>query len=129
MVGAVSGHVRSLLRVEGLCVLAVSILAYVKLGGGWGMFALLFFTPDLSFLGYVAGPKVGAVAYNVAHSFVGALTLMAAGASLSMPAALSAGIIWTAHVGFDRALGYGLKYSEGFAHTHLGLIGRARVDA
>jgi hypothetical protein len=29
-----------------------------------------------------------------------------------------------AHIGIDRALGYGLKYSAGFGFTHLGRIGK-----
>lgn len=126
MAGAASGGVRVLLRVEGLCVLVVSLLAYAKFGGGWGIFALFFFAPDLSFCGYLAGSRIGAVLYNFAHSFIGALAILAAGILLSMPMAVTAGIIWVAHIGFDRALGYGLKYSTGFGVTHLGPIGRAR---
>lgn len=129
MTGSASGGVRVLLRIEGLCVLVVSLLAYAKLGGGWGIFALFFLAPDLSFLGYLAGPRVGAVSYNVAHSIIGPLVLLAAGVLLSAPAAVTAGIIWIAHIGFDRALGYGLKYSAGFKFTHLGLIGRERAGA
>lgn len=127
MAGAASGGVRVLLRIEGLCVLTASLLAYSKFGDGWGIFALFFFAPDLSFLGYLAGPGIGAGSYNFAHSTVGALLLLVAGVLLSLPAAVTAGIIWMAHIGFDRALGYGLKYSAGFGFTHLGLIGRARA--
>ncbi|MFT4190588.1 MAG: DUF4260 domain-containing protein [Comamonas sp.] len=127
MRGVVSGGVRVLLRVEGLCVLAVSLLAYAKLGSGWGTFALFFFAPDLSFLSYLAGPKVGALLYNVTHSFVGALAVLVIGFLLPSPMATTAGIIWVAHIGFDRALGYGLKYSAGFCFTHLGLVGRTRT--
>lgn len=94
-----------------------------------GYIRFFFLTPDLSFVGYLAGPKIGAVSYNCAHSFVGALSLLAAGVFLPVPVAVTAGIIWTAHIGFDRALGYGLKYSAGFGHTHLGPIGRARAGA
>ena len=70
MVGVTSGGVRVLLRFEGLCVLVVGLLAYAKFGDGWAILALFFFTPDLSFLGYLAGPKFGAVSYNCAHSFM-----------------------------------------------------------
>lgn len=129
MAGAASGGVRILLRLEGLCVFVVSLLAYARYGGSWGAFGLCFLAPDLSFLGYLAGPKVGAMAYNVAHSLIGALATLAAGIMLSAPLAVIAGIIWVAHIGLDRALGYGLKYSNGFGVTHLGLIGRTRVDA
>ena len=127
MADSVSGGVRVLLRVEALCVLAFSVLAYAKFGSGWAVFALFFFAPDLSFFAYRAGPKVGAVTYNIAHSLIGAIVLLAAGVLLSAPVAITAGIIWAAHIGFDRALGYGLKYSAGFEFTHLGRIGRART--
>ncbi len=129
MATAVSGGVRVLLRLEGLCILVVSLLAYAKFGSGWGTFALFFLAPDLSFIGYLAGPRVGAISYNSAHSFIGATAVLAAGVLLSVPVAITAGIIWVAHIGFDRALGYGLKYSVGFGFTHLGIIGRARADA
>lgn len=129
MTGATSGGVRVLVRAEGLCVLAISLLVYAKFGSSWGTFALFFFAPDLSFLGYLAGSTAGAVSYNFAHSFIGALVVLATGIFLAAPAAVSAGIIWAAHIGFDRALGYGLKYSAGFGFTHLGRIGRARASA
>jgi hypothetical protein len=126
MANAASGGVRALLRIEGLCILLFSLIAYAEFGGGWGTFALFFLAPDLSFAGYLAGPKVGAFAYNFAHSLVGALAVLALGLILSMPLVTIAGIIWAAHIGFDRALGYGLKYEVGFRYTHLGVIGRQR---
>lgn len=124
MSGETTGTVRSILRLEGLCVLIAALLAYSKLGFGWGTFAIFFLTPDLSFLGYLAGPRIGAVSYNIAHSYIGAITCLVAGFLLPEPILLCAGVIWSAHVGFDRTLGYGLKYSAGFGFTHLGLIGR-----
>ncbi|MBT9540249.1 DUF4260 domain-containing protein [Thiobacillus sp.] len=124
MPGATTGGVRVVLRLEGLCVLIAASVGYSKFGLGWGAFALFFFTPDLSFLGYLAGPKVGAVSYNLAHSYIGAVACLVAGSVLPAPTLLCAGIIWCAHIGFDRALGYGLKYEEGFGFTHLGRIGR-----
>ena len=124
MSGETTGGVRLVLRLEGVCVLMAASVAYSKFGFGWGTFALFFFTPDLSFLGYLAGPKVGAVSYNLAHFYIGAIACLVAGFVLTGPSLLCAGIIWCAHIGFDRALGYGLKYSEGFGFTHLGRIGR-----
>lgn len=124
MSGETSGVVRLTLRVEGLCVFVAAMLAYSRLGNGWGTFALFFLTPDISFLGYLAGPRVGAVTYNTAHSYIGAIACLMAGFLLPAPALSCAGVIWCAHIGFDRALGYGLKYSAGFGFTHLGLIGR-----
>jgi hypothetical protein len=123
--GSAGGGVRSLLRLEGLAVLALSVAAYAQFGAGWGWFALLFLLPDLSFLGYLAGSRVGARAYNAAHSYAGPLALLAAGMLDAMPALLAIALVWCAHIGFDRALGYGLKYASGFGDTHLGPIGRA----
>lgn len=123
--GSAGGSVRTLLRLEGLAVLALSVAAYAQFGAGWGWFALLFLLPDLSFLGYLAGPRVGALAYNAAHSYAGPLALLAASMLGAMPALLAIALVWCAHIGFDRALGYGLKYASGFGDTHLGRIGRA----
>jgi hypothetical protein len=123
MSGSTTGGVRIVLRLEGLCVLIAALIVYPKSGLGWGTFAIYFLVPDISFLGYLAGPKVGAFSYNLAHSYIGAVTCLVAGIALPASAFLCAGIIWCAHIGFDRALGYGLKYSGGFSLTHLGRIG------
>lgn len=116
-------------RLEGLALLAVAVLAYAQTGQGWQLFAVLFLAPDLSFAGYLAGPRVGAWAYNLAHSLIGPLALVAAGLLTAVPLATALALIWLAHVGFDRALGYGLKSAEGFGITHLGRIGKARATA
>lgn len=129
MPGETTGTIRLILRLEGLCVLVAALLAYNRLGFGWGTFALCFFIPDISFLGYLAGSRIGAIAYNAAHSYIGAITCLVASFLLPSPALLCAGIIWCAHIGFDRMLGYGLKYSAGFGFTHLGLIGRFAKSA
>lgn len=121
--GSASGGVRLLLRAEGLAVLAASVAAYAQFGAGWGWFAALFLLPDLSFLAYLAGPRWGALAYNAAHSYIGAVGLLAAGVLGASPLLLAVGLVWCAHIGFDRLLGYGLKYSAGFGHTHLGRLG------
>ena len=121
--GAVTGGVRTLLRLEGAAVLAISVAAYAQWGQGWGLFALLFLLPDMAFLAYLAGPRAGAVAYNATHAYLGALALLAAGVLGAQPLVLALGLIWCAHIGFDRMLGYGLKYSAGFHSTHLGTLG------
>ncbi|ANY62675.1 hypothetical protein MA05_11965 [Comamonas aquatica] len=128
MTGAVTGALRTTLRLEGLCVLLVATACYARYGQGWGWFAALFLVPDLAFLGYLAGARVGAIAYNLSHAYIGALACLLAcllaGVLLPHPLWLAAGLIWAAHIGFDRALGYGLKYAQGFGFTHLGLIGK-----
>lgn len=124
--GSVSGGIKDLLRIEGLTVFLLSLFAYSEFGSGWGLFALCFLLPDLSLLGYIVGARIGAVLYNTAHSYVGALLCVASGVYFSQPLAVSSGIIWIAHIGFDRSLGYGLKYENGFRFTHLGTIGRPK---
>jgi hypothetical protein len=122
---AVVGGVRTLLRLEGAVVLAAALAAYTQFGLGWGVFALWLLVPDLSLLGYLAGPRVGAALYNAAHSYVGPVALLVLGALAAMPWAVAGALIWFTHLGLDRALGYGLKYASGFGLTHLGRIGRA----
>jgi hypothetical protein len=121
----VSGGVRAVLRLEGFAVLAAAVAAYWQVGGDWAAFAMLFLVPDLSFLAYLLGARIGAAAYNAAHSLIGPMALCALGLLGGVPVATAVGLIWCAHIGFDRALGYGLKYAKGFEATHLGFIGRA----
>jgi hypothetical protein len=122
--GEATGGVRILLRLEGLTLCLGMVLLYTVWGGSWWVFALLFFAPDLSFIAYLADPKTGAVLYNAAHSYMLPVVLMTLGFALPEPLTLSIAMIWLAHIGFDRALGYGLKYQAGFGFTHLGRIGR-----
>jgi len=121
---AAGGAVRTLLRAEGLALLAAASIMYSKSGFGWNLFAWFFLAPDLSLFAYLAGNRIGAIVYNAAHSTAGPLATFSAGLLLASPTLEIAGLIWCAHIGFDRALGYGLKYSAGFAFTHLGRIGR-----
>lgn len=120
---AVSGAPRIVLRLEGAAIFAAAVFAYAQLGGGWGLFAALFLVPDLSMLGYLINRRVGAIAYNAGHSYLGAFALGAAGVVLGAHALLLAAAIWVAHIGFDRLLGYGLKYASAFGDTHLGTKG------
>ncbi len=124
MSGEVGGGVRMVLRLEGLMVFVAASVMYAKSGFGWTTYALFFLAPDVAFLGYVAGNRIGALAYNATHSYVGALGLFGAALVLNAPALEASAMIWCAHIGFDRALGYGLKAAAGFEFTHLGRIGR-----
>jgi hypothetical protein len=117
---------RVLLRWEALALLGACLALYGHFGFGWGAFALLFFLPDLSMLGYLHGARAGAIAYNAAHSEIGPALLGAIALLAPSPAIGAIALIWMAHVAFDRALGYGLKSLAGFRHTHLGTIGFPR---
>lgn len=122
--GAVIGGVKIMLRLEGLTLFAGMVLLYAVRGGSWWIFALLFLAPDLSFIAYLLDARTGAISYNAAHSYMLPVALMTLGFALPNPMTLSIAMIWLAHIGIDRALGYGLKYEAGFGFTHLGRIGR-----
>ena len=118
--GVTAGAPNTLLRLEGVAVMLGAGFGYQLIHGGWPMFALLFLVPDLSMLGYFAGKRIGAIAYNTGHSYLGPAALAAVGFAPHMPILHALALIWAAHIGFDRALGYGLKYAAGFGVTHLG---------
>ncbi len=126
--GAVRGSVAVTLRLEGAVALTLAVLAYRATGAGWLMFAILFLAPDLSMIGYLINKRVGAWMYNFGHSYLTpsavALLGIALGTTILWPIAL----IWAAHIGFDRLVGYGLKYSEAFGATHLGWKGKRDFD-
>lgn len=121
--GCVNGTPLVWLRMEGLFVLILSILLYAHSGASWWRFGLLLLAPDLSMAGYWSNARVGAVVYNVAHSYVGPAVLAVGAVAGFHHGWLPYALIWAAHIGLDRALGYGLKYPEAFKITHLGLLG------
>lgn len=111
-----------LLRIEGAVLFAAAIALYAQADASWLMLALLFFVPDVSMFGYVRGTQTGAALYNLAHSTFIALPLAVIGYIGDINLLLAIGLIWLAHIGFDRVLGYGLKYPEGFKQTHLARV-------
>jgi len=122
--GSATGNIRLLLRVEGLSILIGSIFLYYHLNFSWEIFAWFFLAPDLALVAYLYGPRFGALTYNLTHSYAGAIAILLIGLYTSNATCQIAGIIWFAHIGFDRTLGYGLKYFTGFKYTHLGNIGK-----
>jgi hypothetical protein len=110
------------LRAEGLAVFALSLLAYWHTGTSWWLFFALLLVPDIAMLPYLLNPRAGAVAYNLAHNYVFPLSLAAVAMLLRLEHLLPYLLIWTAHIGMDRMLGYGLKYPSGFKVTHLGAL-------
>jgi hypothetical protein len=117
-------RVRLILRLEGTAALAAAVALYAHAGFSWPLFALLILAPDLAMLAYLIGPRAGAAAYNLVHTYALPLPLALAGFWFASPIVAALGLIWIAHIGMDRMLGYGLKYASGFADTHLGRIGR-----
>src|SRR5271168_3956290 len=122
--GSSPAGVKAILRLEGAAAFAAAIALYAHAGFSWPLFALLLLAPDLAMLAYLGGPRAGAAAYNLVHTYALALPLALAGYLLASPIACALGLIWIAHIGMDRMLGYGLKYPTGFSDTHLGRIGR-----
>jgi hypothetical protein len=127
--GFVTGNLRWLLHLEGVAIFLFALMAYEFMGFQWGIFVLLFLVPDLSFLGYFHSSRVGAIAYNTMHSYILPLMLFAYGFFVSSSTANQFAIVWIAHIGFDRALGFGLKYSKGFRYTHLGRLGHSKENS
>ena len=109
----------ALLRVEGVALLVLSVLLYWVNGGGWLMFGVLLLVPDLSMLGYLAGPQVGAAIYNTFHTYAMPAVLGALGMIFASPLMVAVALIWFAHIGMDRTVGYGLKYPTSPKDTHL----------
>lgn len=112
-----------LLRLEGAAVAAIAALLYDQSGEPWLLFAALFLVPDVTMLAYLGGERFGARLYNLAHTFVGPLALAAYGlwddAPRSFALAVPVALVWCAHIGVDRLLGWGLKYPDGFRDNHL----------
>ena len=113
-----------MLRLEGLALFVGMTLLYWVWDGSWWVYAVLFLAPDLSMLAYLFGSRFGAMLYNAAHTYMVPMALMTLGFATAEPLVLSIAMIWLAHIGIDRALGYGLKYAAGFGFTHLGRIGK-----
>ena len=108
-----------LLRLEGLALLGGAVIAYQSLGYHWGLFALLLLSPDLSALGYLHSLRAGSLSYNLMHTSSLPLVLGLISLALGAPLGIQLALIWLAHIGMDRAVGYGLKYADSFKHTHL----------
>jgi Domain of unknown function (DUF4260) len=111
-----------LLRVEGLAVAAAAVVLYFQEDFGWALFVALILAPDLSAAGFAFGPKVGAIAYDAAHTELFAVAVGTVGVVTDSSAPTRVALIWLAHIGADRLLGYGLKYPTAFKDTHLSRV-------
>jgi hypothetical protein len=111
-----------LLRLEGIAVFAGAIATYAYQGFGWLPFFVLLLAPDLAMLAYLVNPRVGTLVYNVVHSYVLPLALAGGGVLAGFDLGLLLALIWLAHIGMDRTVGYGLKYFTSFKDTHLSRV-------
>ena len=108
-----------LLRAEGLVLFAAAIALYVREDFSLLLLVVLFLAPDLAFVGLAAGPRAGAIAYDAVHTYVGPILLASISLIAEWGTGVELGLIWLAHIGIDRALGYGLRYPNAFRDTHL----------
>jgi uncharacterized protein DUF4260 len=109
-----------LLRIEGASDLALSLIFFQAVHGSWLLFILLLLGPDLAMLGYLRGAQLGTVCYNLVHTLVGPFLIVTYAYLTRSLWLLPYALIWIAHIGLDRMLGFGLKYPTRFGDTHLG---------
>jgi len=125
---ALPASVLYILRCEAFAVAVLTAVLYARSGASWWLFAALWLAPDLSMLGYLAGPYLGARIYNAIHAYATPGTLAVCALALGGHGLVPIALIWGNHIAVDRLLGYGLKYQAGFGWTHLGPVGRVRNE-
>jgi hypothetical protein len=104
--------------------LASAIVVFVSVDAGWWVFPAFALGPDLAFLAGIGQmgslergqmPARAVPVYNALHRIWGPLVLGLLAAAGAVPPVLLVGaLVWGFHVFFDRAVGYGLRTSDGF---------------
>ncbi|MGN4425048.1 DUF4260 domain-containing protein [Bacillus cereus group sp. MYBK30-1] len=110
---------KRIIHLEGLVVLLAAIYIYALCGFSWLLFIVLLLAPDLAMIAYTINNRVGAQIYNLFHTYIISILLVLIGIYFKMDSILMVGLIWIAHIGMDRMLGYGLKYETDFKDTHI----------
>jgi hypothetical protein len=118
---------KSALRLEELFIAGLAFYLFLALGFVWWWFPLLLLVPDVSMIGYLANPRLGALTYNVVHHRGLGVACYIAGGVIRQPWLQAAGLVLLAHSSIDRVMGYGLKHADSFQHTHLGEIRQRRA--
>ncbi len=116
---------KNLLKLEELLMFGLSIFFFSRLNMAWWWYLVLLFSPDLSMLGYLFGARIGSMSYNFIHLKAVGIGIFILGVIFASQVLQLAGLILFGHSSMDRVMGYGLKYPDGFQHTHLGVIGKA----
>jgi len=124
--GVVTGRPRAFLRVEGLTLLVVALVAYSRTGQAWWLLPATLLLPDLGALGYLVSRSVGALVYNLTHATPLPLVMLGLGLWHASMLTVALALVWLAHIGMDRVMAYGLKHDDSPNHTHLGRHGRAQ---
>ena len=127
LVGSVIGVPKLLLRIEGAVLFAASIAVFALQGQQWWLYPALLLVPDIFMLGYLRNTKLGAITYNLGHSYPAAALVTLIGFVAASPLTVAIGAIWFGHIGWDRMFGYGLKYATSFKHTHLGDLEKPKL--
>jgi hypothetical protein len=70
--------------------------------------------------GYLAGTRPGAHVYSIAHATPLPAVVLVIGYWQADRLVMALALIWLAHIGLDRLLGWALKYNDRFTHAHLG---------
>lgn len=120
----VTGKPKLWLRLEGLVLLVATIVLFAGQHQRWWIYPALLLIPDIFMLGYFKDKTAGALLYNAGHSYLLPVLVIYSGWHRHHPLSIAIGLIWLGHIGWDRLLGYGLKYDSGFKDTHLGSIGK-----
>ena len=115
---------KNILKLEEAAMFVLSLYALNLLHVNWWVYLLILIAPDISFIGYAAGNKVGAVCYNLFHHKAIAIAIFLAGFILKEAWPEIVGIVLFGHSSMDRMFGYGLKLNEGFKYTHLGTFAK-----
>jgi hypothetical protein len=129
LIGSVIGWPKLLLRIEGATMFAASIAVFSVQGQQWWLYPLLLLVPDIFMLGYLRNTRIGAIIYNLGHSYPAAAVVALVGFVFASPLTVALGVIWFGHIGWDRMFGYGLKYATSFKHTHLGDLEKSKNSA
>ena len=122
----VTGKPKLWLRLEGLVLLIATVILFSGQGQRWWLYPALLLVPDIFMLGYLANTKLGALFYNLGHSYFAPALMILLSWRAESKIALAIGIIWLGHIGWDRFFGYGLKYDSDFKHTHLGDLNKVK---
>lgn len=109
------------MRIEGLAIFGVAIGSYLVVASPIWLLVVLELAPDLAMIGYLAGPRMGSLSYNVVHTYTLATALGVLGFWTDVHIATLVALIWAVHIGADRLVGYALKFDSGFKDTHLSI--------
>jgi hypothetical protein len=120
---------KTLIKIEEGFIFLFSVFLFGQLDFAWWWYPLLLFTPDLSILGYLFNPKIGAMTYNFIHHKGVGFGIYVLGIMLGLPVLQLTGVILFGHSSMDRVFGYGLKYPDSFQHTHLGMMAGGRTGS